>query len=218
MASHPPSTEVLPLRGDAPVRRFTFFRIAVRVLVVLVGAAWFTLLVGWLSLHWLILPHIEEWRAPIEARASRMLGAPVKIGAIEVRTNGWVPQVELRDVRVLDAEQRVALTLSRVVAAISARSLLAFEPRFEQLLIDGPSLDIRRDAAGHIRVGGLDFGSNAAGAEGDGAAADWFFKQREFVIRAGTLRWIDEQRQAPPLVLAGVDLVVRNGLREHAVR
>ncbi|MEP7303107.1 MAG: YhdP family protein, partial [Caldimonas sp.] len=38
------------------------------------------------------------------------------------------------------------------------------------------------------------------------------------VIRGGTVRWIDEQRQAPPLVLASVDVVVRNGLREHDVR
>jgi uncharacterized protein (TIGR02099 family) len=188
------------------------------VLFGLVGAAWAVLFVGWLSLHWLILPHIEQWRVPIEAQASRMLGAPVKIGAIEVRSSGWVPAIELRDVRILDAEQRVALSLPHVAAAFSVHSLLVFEPRFEQLLIDAPSLDIRRDAAGHIRIAGLDFGSNAASAEDGGAAADWFFKQHEFVIRNGTLRWIDEQRQTPALVLSGVDIVVRNGLREHALR
>ncbi|HWK83740.1 MAG TPA: hypothetical protein VNS61_08380, partial [Caldimonas sp.] len=118
-----------------------------RVLLGLVGAAWAVLFVGWLSLHWLILPHIEQWRVPIEAQASRMLGAPVKIGAIEVRSSGWVPAIELRDVRILDAEQRVALSLPHVAAAFSVHSLLVFEPRFEQLLIDAPSLDIRRDAA-----------------------------------------------------------------------
>ena len=103
----------------------------------LFGASWLALFVGWLSLHWLILPHIEEWRRPIEARASRLLGAVVKIGAIEVRSSGWVPALELRDVQVLDAEQRVALSLPRVAASLSPRSLLALEPRFEQLLIDG---------------------------------------------------------------------------------
>jgi uncharacterized protein (TIGR02099 family) len=166
----------------------------------------------------LILPHIEDWRVPIEAQASRMLGAPVKIGAIEVRSSGWVPAIELRDVRILDAEQRVALSLPHVFAAFSTHSLLTFEPRFEQLLIEAPSLDIRRDAAGHIHVAGLDFGSNAAGAEDGSAVADWFFNQGEFVIRNGTLRWIDEARQAPPLALSGVDIVIRNGLRTHALR
>ncbi|MEO5881206.1 MAG: YhdP family protein, partial [Caldimonas sp.] len=184
----------------------------------LFGASCLALFVGWLSLHWLILPHIEEWRGPIEARASRLLGAVVKIGAIEVRSSGWVPALELRGVQVLDAEQRVALSLSRVAASLSPRSLLALEPRFEQLLIDGPVLDIRRDAAGHIRVAGLDFGGKDSGADDGSDAAHWFFKQEEFVIRGGTVRWIDEQRQAPPLVLAAVDVVVRNGLRSHDIR
>jgi uncharacterized protein (TIGR02099 family) len=189
-----------------------------RVLLWLIVAAWAVLFVGWLSLHWLILPHIEEWRVPIEQRASAMLGAPVRIGAITVRSSGWVPSIELRDVLVLDGEQRVALSLPRVFAAFSVHSLLAFEPRFEQLLIDGPSLDIRRDGKGHIHVAGLDFGGNTTGSDEDSAAADWFFRQREFVIRAGTLRWIDELRQAPPLILSDVELVVRNGFSGHALR
>ncbi|MGZ5238819.1 MAG: YhdP family protein [Caldimonas sp.] len=216
MSSRPPNAH---LAASPPAaRRLAPLRFAVRLLAGLLGAACLALFVGWLSLHWLILPHIEEWRVPIEARASLLLGAPVKIGAIEVRSSGWVPALELRDVRVLDAEQRVALSLPRVAAALSPRSVLALEPRFAQLLIDAPSLDIRRDASGHIRVAGLDFGGNVSGTEADSDVAHWFFKQEEFVIRGGTVRWIDEQRQAPPLVLAGVDLVVRNGLREHALR
>ena len=188
-----------------------------RAVLWLLLTAWLVLFVGWLSLHWLILPHIEEWRPAIEQRASRMLGAPIRIGAISARSSGWVPSLELRDVRVLDAEQRVALVLPRVFAALSPRSLLALEPRFAQLLIDGPSLDVRRDRSGRIRVGGLDVAGAQGGADDD-AVADWFFRQHEFVIRAGTLRWIDEARDAPPLALADVELVVRNGLREHDIR
>ncbi|MGZ8259880.1 MAG: YhdP family protein, partial [Caldimonas sp.] len=105
----------------------------------------------------------------------------------------------------------------RVFAALSTRSLLALEPRFAQLLIDGASLDVRRDRSGRIRVAGVDF-DHPQGAADNEVAADWFFKQHEFVIRAGTLRWIDEARDAPPLELADVELVVRNGLREHDVR
>ena len=35
---------------------------------------------------------------------------------------------------------------------------MAFRLRFEQLLIDGADLVVRRDAQGHISVGGLDLG------------------------------------------------------------
>ena len=192
-------------------------RFLVRASLWLLLTACLALFVGWLSLHWLILPHIDEWREPIQARAGKLLGAPVKIGAITVRSSGWVPAFELRDVRVLDAEGRVALALPRVSAALSPRSLLALEPRFAQLLIEGPSLDIRRDPSGRIRIAGLDLGG-AAGSSDDDAAAEWFWKQMEFVIRGGTLRWIDDARGAPPLALGNVELVVRNSLRRHEMR
>ncbi|MBV9891376.1 MAG: TIGR02099 family protein, partial [Rhizobacter sp.] len=217
MSSNPPSGVAGPSSRSADRARWAPLRWTWRAVLWLLLAAWLLLFVGWLSLHWLILPHIEEWRPQIEARASSMIGAPIKIGSISAHSSGWVPSVELRDVRVYDAEQRVALTLPRVFAALSARSLLALEPRFAQLLVDGPSLDVRRDRSGRIRVGGLDFVHSSSAGEDD-VAADWFFKQHEFVIRAGTLRWIDEARDAPPLALADVELVVRNGLREHNVR
>ena len=213
----PPGDAGSPLQTAAVARRRPL-RWASRALFGVVIGTWVVFLITWLSLHWLILPHIDEWREPIEARASALLGAPVRIGAITAQSGGWVPSLELRDVEVLDAEKRVALSLPRVFAALSPRSLLAFEPRFAQLLVDGPRLDVRRDAAGHIRVAGFDFGSHAAAGEDDGRVADWFFRQDEFVIRGGSVRWIDESRQAPPLVLDRVQLVVRNGLREHAMR
>ena len=212
----PPGAADSPLRSAGRARRSPLRRTGGALLWLLL-AAWLLLFVGWLSLHWLILPHIEEWRPQIEGRASAMLGTQIRIGAISAQSSGWVPQVELRDVRVLDAEQRVALALPRVFAALSPRSLLALEPRFAQLLIDGASLDVRRDKSGRIRVAGLDF-AQPHGAADDDMAADWFFKQHEFVIRAGTLRWIDEARDAEPLALADVELIIRNGLREHDVR
>ncbi|MEO7150159.1 MAG: YhdP family protein [Burkholderiaceae bacterium] len=174
-----------------------------------------TLLLAWLVLHWAILPHIDQWRPRIQAAASQALGTPVQIGGLTVRTGGWVPGVELRDVVLLDAQQRPALTLPRVVAAISPRSLLALELRFEQLYIDGAELEARRDAQGRIHVAGLAFDSTG---NVDGAARDWFFKQHEWVIRGATLRWTDELRQAPALALRDVELVVRNGLRRHDIR
>jgi uncharacterized protein (TIGR02099 family) len=217
MSSNLPPGAAGPSSRRALVRRFAPVRWAVRTVLWLLFAMWAILFVGWLSLHWLILPHIEDWRAPIETRISHMLGTTVKIGAISARSSSWVPALELSDVQVLDAEQRVALTLPHVFAALSPRSVLALEPRFAQLLIDGASLDVRRDKNGRIRVAGLDLASGGSAAEDD-AAADWFFRQREFVIRSGTLRWIDELRDAPPLVLGNVELIVRNGLREHDLR
>lgn len=180
-------------------------------------AAWSLLLIAWLTLHWGILNHIEQWRPQIEARAGEAIGAKVQIGNISVRSGSWVPALELRDVVVFDAQQREAIRLPHVFAAVSPRSLLALAPRLSQLLIEGAELDVRRDAAGQFFVGGLPV--REAGVPGDGGElADWFFKQYEFVVRGGTLRWTDERRSAPALVLSDLSFVVRNGLRRHDLR
>ena len=212
-ATTDPALSIAPECDDETVVRWKRLRWAARALLGLVIAAWSLLLIAWLVLHWGILPHIQQWREPIEARASRALGVPVRIGAIIVRSGGWVPSFELHDVVLLDPQQRAALRLPRVFAALSPRSLLSLQPRFEQLLIDGAQLEVRRDVAGHLWVAGLEFNVSASGQSSD--ASDWFFAQHEFVIRGGALRWTDELAHAEPLALTNVALVVRNGLRRH---
>lgn len=205
-----PSQPVLPVSPRRPLR--SLLRYTVGLLFVVASL----LLTVWLTLHWGILPRIEQWRPQIEAQASRALGVPVRIGRIEAHSSGWVPRFELHDVTLLDAQQRTALQLPRVVAAISPQSLVALELRFEQLLVEGPQLEIRRDAAGRVFVAGLDTGA-AAGGE-DGRLRDWFFRQHEFVIRDGSLYWTDEQRGAPTLALTNVQFALRNSLLHHDLR
>lgn len=204
-----------PHRLPAAPRRTLRFVLRLAFGLIFVAASLFLTL--WLTLHWGILPRIEQWRPQLESQASRALGVPVRIGGITATSHGWVPSVELRDVTLLDAQNRPALQLPRVAAALSARSLLALELRFEQLLIEGPQLEIRRDRTGRVFVAGLDM-SAGDGGDGDGALSDWFFRQTEFVIRDGSLYWTDEQRDAPTLALTQVELAVRNGLLHHELR
>ncbi|OWQ85286.1 TIGR02099 family protein [Roseateles aquatilis] len=178
----------------------------------------FTLLMAaWLALHWAILPHIDDWRPELEKQATKALGVPVRIGAISANSSGWIPALDLRDVRVIDANGHEALHLPRVSAAVSARSLVAMELRFSQLLLDSPELLLRRDAQGRVFVAGLSV-DGAADAPTSEAATDWFFEQHEFVILHGRIRWVDELRAAPPLELFDLNLVLRNGLRRHRLR
>ncbi|HYD74555.1 YhdP family protein [Ramlibacter sp.] len=183
----------------------------------LLAAAWLLLALGLGALHAWIVPRIGEMRPALEAQASRVLGVPVRIGALSAGPGRLVPSLQLESVVLLDAQGREALRLPRVVAALSPRSL--WNLGFDQLYIERPVLEVRRSADGHVWVAGLDL-SSAAGAEpgGGGNAADWVFRQGELVVRGGTLHWTDEMRGAPPLELAGVDVVVRNSGRRHALR
>ena len=175
---------------------------------------WGVFLAAWLTLHWAILPHIDEWRPRIEKSAGEAIGLKLSIGEIRVRSGGWVPAFDLRDLRLYDRQGREALHLARVHTALAPQSLLSFSLRFEQILIDGARLDVRRDAAGHWFVAGLAWDSGGS----DTRARDWFLEQHEFVVRGAEVQWTDERRSAPPLRLTQLDLVLRNGLRRHALR
>ena len=205
--------------ADGAPRMLRALRLVARLLVGGVIAGWSLLLIAWLTLHWGILPHVNEWRPQIERRAGAALGVPVEIGEIRVQTGGWMPALTLTDVVLRDREGREGLRLPKVSAAVSARSLLTLQLRFEQLHIEGASLDIRRDAQGRVHVAGLDLEpSGAPDADLDQRFTQWFFTQHEFVVRGGRLRWTDERRNAPPLALEQVDVVVRNGLKRHSFR
>ncbi|MDP3139893.1 MAG: YhdP family protein [Burkholderiaceae bacterium] len=199
----------LPLTPSRLLRGWAY---AMRWLLWAVLAGWLLFTAAWGTLHGWIVPRIGEFRPQLEIQASRILGVQVRIGAITAQSAGMIPSFALHDVVLLDPEGRPALRLPRVEGALSPHSL--WNLGFEQLYIDRPELDIRRDAAGRIFVAGLDFSKGGDNSR----AADWFFSQTEFVIRNGTIRWTDEQRAAPPLVLGQVDFVSRNGSRRHALR
>ena len=122
-------------------------------LVVLMGVAWAGLL-------WGILPRVDGWRADLAQQATKALGLKVEIGEVRGRADGIWPTLALQDVRLLDADGRVALSLPEVDArlsltTLSPQALLDGELRLDRLTLVRPALDIRRDAAGDIHIAGL---------------------------------------------------------------
>ncbi len=188
--------------------------------LLLLALVWGLGVVAWAVLHWAILPHANEWRPWLEKEASTALGVELRIGRITVESGGWMPRMELGDVRMLDATGRPALTLPRVSAVLSAHSLLVLQPRFSQLLVDAPELVIRRDAAGRIFIGGLGLDDTQRADTGTtDAGLDWLFSQPELAIMAGRVRWVDEKRaDARPLELSDLNFILRNSLRRHQLR
>ncbi len=174
---------------------------------------WLVLIAAWIGLHFLIVPRIADFRPALERQATQQLGVSVKVGAVMALSNGFIPSLELRDVALLDSQGREALRLPSVLAALSPRSI--FSGGFEQLYVEGPVLDVRRSADGRLWVAGLPL---LLEGESNGLAADWIFSQAELVVRHGTVHWTDEVRNAPPVSFSGVDVVLRNSGRAHAVR
>ncbi len=178
------------------------------ILAILFGLAWGIL-------HGLIVPRIGDLRPTLENRLTQDLGAPVRIGAISAQFNLLAPSFELLDVRLQDKAGRDALVLPKIIATVSPRSMLQLG--FEQLVIEQPQLDVRRNAQGQIVVAGFVL-AQATDNNSNNPAADWVFSQRELAVRSGSVRWTDELRGQPPLELSQVDLVVRNPRQQHQLR
>jgi len=192
------------IKALATAARWTLYALAV---------SWLLLALVWGGLHFLIVPRIGDFRPWLEQLATQRLKTPVSIGAIVARSNGLIPSVEVRDLRIFDATGHESLHLPRILAALSPRSLLG--AGFEQLYLEQPALEVRRSADGRIWVAGLLLADNAPDS---GAGMDWLFSQGELAVRHGSLRWVDELRGALPLDLADVDLVIRNRGRAHSLR
>ena len=176
--------------------------------------AWLVFAAAWGALHLLIVPRIGELRPQLEATASRMTGMTVRVESINAHSTNLLPAFELGNIRLLDAQGREALRLPRVLVSLSPRSVLNL--KFDQILLDRPVLNVRRDAQGHIWLAGIDMSSGAA--EPDAVMLDRVFSQPEFVIRDGSIVWSDETRAVPPLALRAVDVVLRNRSRLHEFR
>ena len=186
-------------------------------------AAWVLLVSGfllgmaWTALHFWIVPRIEDFRPKFENLASQAIGVPVHMGKLLAVSSGWMPTFEIHDLSLMDPEGRRALTLPKVIFAISVRSVLNLG--VEQLVIESPTLDIRRTESGEWRIAGLALKKDNSP---DSAFADWVFAQKEILVQHGNVAWTDEfnplNRDKSTVNLSQVSWVLRNSARQHQWR
>ena len=192
----------------------TFLRTLGRWLVNLVflGLALFSLLL--LGLRFLVLPKIEDYRPEIVAQLAAALGHPVALGELRAGWDGWNPRLGLTALTVQGKAGEALLTLPEVSATLSWQSLLRFELHLKSLVLERPSLLIRRTPEGRLSVGGLEVDPDTS--EADPGVADWLLRQRRVEIHDALLIWQDDFRRAPQLLLDRVNFRLENRFGEHS--
>jgi uncharacterized protein YhdP len=160
--------------------------------------------------YWL-LPDIEQYHDRITSSLSGAMGNPVTIGKIRGDWQGFLPHLNFTDVRILDEQRQPALVLQSIDGIVSWMSLFTAELRLASLEIDRPELLIRRDAQGKVFIGNVLLSKQG----NDNDLADWLLHQSSMVVRNALIVWVDEQRDAPPLVLQQVNLRVDNLFNQH---
>src|SRR5688572_12630572 len=183
-----------------------------RAIEVLAWAIFFCAAALVLAVRFWVLPDIERYREDIVAAISRGVGLPVRVGSIQAGWLGLRPQIALGDVRIYDKEGREALVLPSIENVVAWRSLLRGELRLHSVVIDGPRLTVRRDAAGELYIAGLKI--DRGGSGGFGA---WLLAQEEIAIRGAEIEWRDDKRGAPPLTFSGLELRFVNAGASHAL-
>ena len=164
-----------------------------------------------LALRYVLLPNVEQYHDRITTSLASSIGNPVTIGRIEGGWQGLRPHLGFTDVHILDGQRQTVLVLPRIDGSVSWLSLFAAELRLAALEVDRPELLIRRDTQGQIYVGGVALSQQ--GTNND--LADWLLHQPRMVIRDALIVWVDEQRDAPPLVLQQVNLRIESLFSHH---
>lgn len=150
-----------------------------------------------------VFPHIDDYRGQIEQKLSASLNQQISIASIAIRWRGLAPQVTLGKVTLFDSQHRPALELAQVTTRLSWSSLALLSPSLVSLSIDAPTLVIRRTASGEVFLAGM-----SMSGQGNPAFANWLLSQRRIKVSNATVTWLDEQRQAPPLLLKDLNIEI----------
>jgi uncharacterized protein YhdP len=164
-----------------------------------------------IALRYYLLPDIEQYHDRITASLTSAIGNTVTIGKIDGDWQGMQPRLNFTDVRILDEQQQPALVLPAINSSVSWMSLFSAELRLASLEIDRPELLVRRSAQGGFYIGGVALSKQ----NGGNGLADWLLHQSHMVVRDALVVWVDERRDAPPLELQQVNLLIESSFGHH---
>ncbi len=165
-------------------------------------------------MYFWVLPNISKHPDTVANLMSRALGQRVTLASVSGAWKQSHPEFRLQGVRLYDQQGHVALYLPDLKAVLAWRSLLYVEPRFRLIELRGLDLGMRRARDGHLYVGGIPINPAAP----DSRFSNWMLRQGKVHASGAKLTWIDEIRNAPPLMLSGVDFTLTNILYTHRLQ
>lgn len=183
----------------------TYFRFLARAALVI----YFLAAALFLGLRYWVLPNIDQWRPQIAQQLSLATGTDVTLGRISAQWHGLNPSLQIQDLVFAKASRGNVLQLPRLRAVLSWRSIFSRSLQFASLDVHGLSVDVRRDSADTLWVMGqpVDFqGTRERDDAGGDALLQWVLSQHHVALTGASVRWLDEARGAPPLVLKNVTL------------
>jgi uncharacterized protein (TIGR02099 family) len=166
-----------------------------------------------LGLRYAIMPNIEGFKPQLLGYLQKNVGQTIAIDHLDANWDGWNPRFVMQGLQLKDASGRTVLRLPKVEQTLSWRSLFSLQLQSRNLIIDAPSVVIKRDKANRISVAGIEMAQSDGPT--DTAVADWLLKQNAVLLNSAEILWIDEYRNAPPIALRGLNTRLLNSYGRH---
>ncbi len=171
-------------------------------------ALWTSILGLGLALHFFFIPHIDSFREKIETSFSAFSGTQIKIGEIKSISSSLFPIIEISDISSINSDGQRLLYIKRAVGSLSTTSILRFT--LDNLYIDDCQLTIKKLKNGNFEVAGVPLVDSQ-----NLNLLDRFFSIHEVIFKRGLVHWIDENHSDAVLDISDIDLLIKNGIRNH---
>jgi len=160
----------------------------------------------------LLLPDIGSYRGEVEAWVSRYMGFPVAIHSLQADWNGWVPNLYLKNIDLMNRQGTGVIThfdAARVsIDPLATLLQQHFVPR--HLLISGFRLAVTRRTDGSLYIQGYRVGNQLQNSGDRNQLAEWLFSQNRIEIQQASIEWLDAKHQQKPVLLNRVHLLLRS--------
>ncbi len=177
-------------------------------------AAVLLMALSWGGLQWIILHHVDQYRAQLMTVFQQETGLQIEVGALHSVGFRWLPTVVLDQVTIADPQGKPGLHLDRVEGRLSLLGLFQGRVDLQALLIDGPTLTLGRNTQGQFFLSGIPLPQPQSGPS---PFLDWLLHQGTIHITHATLYWQDDTLPASLLKLDQGELLLRNRGRHHAL-
>jgi uncharacterized protein YhdP len=196
-----------------------YIKVVLRFVVVIGLVAYFLAAAALLVTRYWVLPRVNEWRPEIEQALSEAAGVPIKVETIDAQWYGINATLELKNLRIYDAENVAQLGIPEIEVIVSWRSLLQLEPVFRYVGVNDLVLVARRNEHGVLSVGGfaLEQGQESQGGFWQSPTMRWLLQQGRINIVNARVIWVDQMGDAIPMIFDDIDLTASNGLLTHRI-
>jgi len=166
-----------------------------------------------ITLFRMVLPDIGHYREDIQIWISDYMGYPVQIRSINASWEGWVPNLYLQDISVINEDSNeplirfdhASITLDPV-SSLKQREFIPYD-----INVSGMDLSLIRHQDGSISLVRADAAAQTpdAGA-GENELGRWFRKQKHIEIDKVDIQWIDHHDNLSPVLFSDASIRIHS--------